>query len=141
VKLLQQVVHVTLIHLHDPFASTLERQEYDLYAQKARAKVVAASAPGNFQLMEKQGEAAGEGRPRTEGAGSGSWEAAGEGGSRGREAGQLGNAAGDRSWGGRAAQRDPGSQLEKQSQQLLRLRLPQLAGAASCTPPNQPAGF
>lgn len=99
VKLLQQVVHVTLIHLHDPFASTLERQEYDLYAQRARAKAVAASAPGNFQLMEKQGEAAGEGRPRTEGAGSGSWEAAGEaaveGGSTGREAGQLGDAAGE----------------------------------------------
>lgn len=55
VKLLQQVAHLTLIHLHDPFASTLELQEYDMYAKQARAKAVAASAPGNFQLMEKQG--------------------------------------------------------------------------------------
>ena len=57
VRLLRLLRHVTLMHIHPPFASAADHAKFELYAQGASEASSRqwAGQPGNFQLMVKQG--------------------------------------------------------------------------------------
>ena len=57
VRLLGTLRHVTLMHIHPPFASAVEQAKLELYDQGASEASSRqwAGQPGNFQLMVKQG--------------------------------------------------------------------------------------
>ncbi len=52
VRALQEIMHVTLIHIHDPFLKGVERQKYSLWVQRNGQW---GGQPGNYDLMVKQG--------------------------------------------------------------------------------------
>lgn len=57
VALLGGIRHVTLIHIHPPFASPADAAKFGLYAASAGevSSKQWGGQPGNFQLMVKQG--------------------------------------------------------------------------------------
>ncbi|PRW56345.1 glycosyltransferase-like protein [Chlorella sorokiniana] len=57
VRLLALVRHVTLIHIHPPFASAAQQAKFEAYARSAGdvATQQWGGQPGNFELMVKQG--------------------------------------------------------------------------------------
>ena len=57
VALLSRIRHLTLIHIHPPYASPADRAKFELWgaAAAATANRQWAGQPGNFELMVKQG--------------------------------------------------------------------------------------